>query len=111
MRFAIPPYGFLRPREITFAMVSAHPHLYVITGTVIGPPTTERGKCSRPIRRSTVTKSDHSPEHLLMCLRLAAECNNLAGDPAVPDHRRADYLRIASIWMELAVLPPQDAPS
>jgi hypothetical protein len=46
-----------------------------------------------------------------MCLRLAAECNNLAGDPAVPEHRRADYLRMASMWMELADSSPQDAPS
>ena len=58
-----------------------------------------------------MTKSDYSPEQLLMCLRLAAECNNLAGDPAVPNHRRADYLRMASMWMELADSPPQDAPS
>jgi hypothetical protein len=58
-----------------------------------------------------VTKSDYPSEQMLMCLRLAAECNNLAGHPAVPDHRRADYLRVASIWMELAVSPPQDAPS
>ena len=54
-----------------------------------------------------MTKSDYSREHVLMCLRLAAECNNLAGDPAMPNHRRADYLRIASMWMELAVSPPQ----
>ena len=58
-----------------------------------------------------MTKSNYPQEQMLMCLRLAAECNNLAGDPAVPNHRRADYLRIASIWMELAVSPPQDAPS
>jgi hypothetical protein len=58
-----------------------------------------------------VTKSDDSREHVLMCLRLAAECNNLAGDPAIPDHRRADYLRMASIWMELAAPPPQDEPT
>jgi len=50
-----------------------------------------------------VTKSDYSQQTMLMCLRLAAECNNLAGEPAVPDHRRAGYLRTASMWMELAV--------
>ena len=58
-----------------------------------------------------MTKLDSSQEHMLMCLRLAAECNNLAGDPAMPNHRRADYLRIASMWMELAASPPRDAPS
>ena len=58
-----------------------------------------------------MTKSDYPSEHMLMCLRMAAECNNLAGEPAIPEHRRAGYLRMASMWIELAGSPPQDAPS
>ena len=55
-----------------------------------------------------MSKSDISRKHMLMCLRLAAECNNLAGDAAMPNHARADYIRMANMWMELAVQPPQD---
>jgi hypothetical protein len=54
-----------------------------------------------------MTKSDNSEQYWLMCLRLAAECNNLAGDPAIPNHRRATYLRTADMWMELAVSQAQ----
>jgi hypothetical protein len=39
-----------------------------------------------------MAKSDISQEHMLMCLRLAAECNNLARDAAMPNHARADYI-------------------
>ena len=55
-----------------------------------------------------MAKLDSSQKHMLMCLRLAAECNNLAGDAAMPNHARADYIRMADVWMELAVQPPQD---
>jgi hypothetical protein len=92
-------------------MEADHPHLSFIIGTVIGSPTTERGKCSRPQRRSTMTKSDISNQHMLVCLRLAAECNNLAEDAAMPDHARADYLRMARMWMELAVSRPPEPPA
>jgi hypothetical protein len=55
-----------------------------------------------------MAKLDKSQKHLLMCLRLAAECKNLAGDAAMPNHARADYIRMAKMWMELAVQTPQD---
>ena len=55
-----------------------------------------------------MTKSNNPEPYMLTCLRLAAECNDLAGDPAMPNHRRADYLRMAVMWMDLAVSPPQD---
>ena len=58
-----------------------------------------------------MTKSENSREEMLMCLRLATECNNLAGDPAIPNYLRADYLRMASMWMQLAVPSPQDSHS
>jgi hypothetical protein len=44
----------------------------------------------------------HAPE----CLRLAAECNNIAGDVRTPDRARQDFLRMAVMWMELAVPSP-----
>ena len=56
-----------------------------------------------------MAKLDSSQKHILMCLRLAAECNNLAGDAAMPNHARSDYIRMASMWLELAVQPPQDS--
>ena len=56
-----------------------------------------------------MAKSDVLQKHMLMCLRLAAECNNLARDAAMPNHARADHIRMATVWMELAVSPPQDS--
>ena len=56
-----------------------------------------------------MAKSDSSQKHILMCLRLAAECNNLAADAAMPNHARSDYIRMASMWMKLALQPPQDS--
>jgi hypothetical protein len=45
-------------------------------------------------------------DHTLQCLRLAAECRNLAADVLMPDHARADYLRIANMWLELSATLP-----
>ena len=56
-----------------------------------------------------MAKSDIYQKHMLMCLRLAAECNNLAKDAAMPNRARADYIRMAIVWMELAVSQPQDS--
>ena len=56
-----------------------------------------------------MTKLDSSQKHILMCVRLAAECSNLAGDAAMPNHARSDYIRMASMWMKLALRPPQDS--
>jgi hypothetical protein len=56
-----------------------------------------------------MAKLDSSQKHILMCVRLAAECNNLAGDAAMPNHARCDYIRMASMWMKLALQPPQDS--
>ena len=43
-------------------------------------------------------------KYALLCRRLAAECSDLAADVAEPD-LRAHFLRMASIWMELADQP------
>ena len=43
-------------------------------------------------------------KYALMCLRLAAECSNLAADVPEPD-LRAHFLHMASRWMELADQP------
>jgi hypothetical protein len=42
--------------------------------------------------------------YVLMCLRLAADCRNLAADVPEPD-LRTDFLRMAGIWTEMAVEP------
>jgi hypothetical protein len=40
----------------------------------------------------------------LLCLRLAADCRNLAAEVPEPD-LRARFLRMAGMWTELAVQP------
>ena len=40
-------------------------------------------------------------KYALMCLRLAAECRNLAADVPAPD-LRAHFVYMASMWTELA---------
>jgi len=48
-----------------------------------------------------MSESDNVQKHALLCMRLAAECSNLAAD--VPEPRlRAHFLRMASTWTELA---------
>jgi hypothetical protein len=49
-----------------------------------------------------VSGSDNSRKHALECLRLAADCMQLAGDvhnPALQPH----FVRMASEWSSLAV--------
>jgi hypothetical protein len=53
-----------------------------------------------------MSDADYVQKHALECLRLAAECNNIAGDVRTPDHARRDFLRMAIMWMELAVPSP-----
>ena len=43
-------------------------------------------------------------KYALLCRRLAAECSDLAADVPEPD-LRAHFLRMASIWTELADQP------
>ncbi len=43
-------------------------------------------------------------KYALLCLRLAAECRGLAADVPEPD-LRVHFLRMASIWTELADQP------
>jgi hypothetical protein len=43
-------------------------------------------------------------KYALLCLRLAAECRNLAADVPEPD-LRAHFLYMASRWTELADQP------
>ena len=44
------------------------------------------------------------PKYVLMCMRLAAECRSLATDAPELD-LSAHFLRMASMWTELAVQP------
>jgi hypothetical protein len=43
-------------------------------------------------------------KYAVLCRRLAAECSDLAADVPEPD-LRAHFLRMASIWTELADQP------
>ena len=49
-----------------------------------------------------MSKSSNAQKHTLMCLRLAAECRNLAADVPEPDLRKR-FLQMASEWALLAV--------
>jgi hypothetical protein len=51
-----------------------------------------------------VSESDHARKHSLLCLRLAAECRDLAAAASTPE-LRARALRMADRWEEL-VDPP-----
>ena len=51
-----------------------------------------------------MSESDDVRKHALECLRLAADCRNLAADVFDLD-LRAHFLRMASIWTELAIQP------
>ncbi len=51
-----------------------------------------------------MSESDNSQRHVLACMRMAAECRDLAADVPEPD-LRAHLLHMASRWMELADQP------
>jgi hypothetical protein len=51
-----------------------------------------------------VSESNYVHKYALLCLRLAAECRNLAADVPKPD-LRVHFLRMASMWAELADHP------
>jgi hypothetical protein len=46
----------------------------------------------------------HVQNYALLCLRLAADCRNLAEDVPEPELRE-HFLRMAGMWSELAVQP------
>jgi hypothetical protein len=48
-----------------------------------------------------VSESDQVKKYTILCLRLAAECKNLAADVPEPD-LRARFLHMANMWGELA---------
>jgi hypothetical protein len=52
-----------------------------------------------------VSESDHPQKHALECMRMAADCMQLAGDlqnPALQSH----FVRMARVWSDLAVRGP-----
>jgi hypothetical protein len=51
-----------------------------------------------------VSASNYVQKYVLMCLRLAAECRNLAEDVPTPG-LRAHFLHMANVWAELAGHP------
>jgi hypothetical protein len=46
----------------------------------------------------------NAQKHALMCLRMAADCRNLAADVPEPD-LQAQFLRMAGEWVLLAIQP------
>jgi hypothetical protein len=48
-----------------------------------------------------VSQSSYVQKYALMCLRLAADCRNIAADVAAP-YLRAHFVRMAGVWTELA---------
>jgi hypothetical protein len=69
----------------------------------IGQPTTERGKRSRLLRRRAMSEFKFQ-KYAQMCMRLAAECRELAADVPEPD-LRVHFLNMASMWTKLADQP------
>ena len=53
-------------------------------------------------------ESDYSRKHAVMCLRLAAECRDLAAGVATLE-LRARVLRMADMWEDLADQPPSES--
>lgn len=53
-------------------------------------------------------ESDYARKHAVTCLRLAAECRDLAAGTATPE-LRARVLRMADIWEDLADQPPSES--
>jgi hypothetical protein len=51
-----------------------------------------------------VPQSDYARKHALLCLRLAAECRDLAAGASTPE-LRAQALGMADMWEELADQP------
>ena len=51
-----------------------------------------------------MSESEHARKHSLLCLRLAAECRDLAAAASTPE-LRARVLRMADRWEELADQP------
>ena len=60
-----------------------------------------------------MSESNYAQKHALLCLRLAAECRDLAAAASTPE-LRARVLLMADMWEELSVQPeveitPDDA--
>ena len=51
-----------------------------------------------------MSESEYARKHSLLCLRLAAECRDLAAAASTPE-LRARVLRMADMWEELADQP------
>jgi hypothetical protein len=49
-----------------------------------------------------VAESEYARKHALLCLRLAAECRDMAAAASTPE-LRARALRMADMWEELSV--------
>jgi hypothetical protein len=52
-----------------------------------------------------VSESDYSRRHALECLRLEADCMQLAGDVQNPA-LQSNFVRMARVWSDLAVRGP-----
>lgn len=52
-----------------------------------------------------MSKPEQSRKHALECLRLEADCMQLAGD-AIGNSVRQNFIRTARVWSSLALLEP-----
>lgn len=52
-----------------------------------------------------MSESSYAQKHALLCVRLAAECRDLAAAAFTPE-LRARALRMADLWEDLADQPP-----
>jgi hypothetical protein len=53
-----------------------------------------------------MSELDHSRKHSLMCMRLAADCTQLAADIHRPAWQ-AHFIRMAAEWRSLAEMDPK----
>ena len=51
-----------------------------------------------------MSESLHPHQYTLMCLRMAAECKNLAAEVPIRD-LKARYLCLSRMWRQLSVTP------
>ena len=57
-----------------------------------------------PRKEERLSESEYARKHSLLCLRLAAECRDLAAAASTPE-LRARVLQMADMWEELADQP------
>ena len=99
----------LRRENQALAKQLATPQLSRITGTVLARRRLRDASAPAPQGGAPCPESDYARKHAVMCLRLAAECRDLAAAVATPE-LRARVLIMADMWEDLADQPPSESP-